>query len=340
MILLLNIRRFGRAFAGLALWMAAGSLSFFAPVMSASAQSKKSFFNYQPIGCYLNTKGDRKLWVATIGLTPKALDRSFYDDPSFGMILKAGDFKGDIEGKDIIVHLMKEFNYKGAEKLKFMKYSLVIDYSASIGVNTRTDILNTLDRFVDKLPLAVEGQLIRFSNKIEKFPFTTNKNELRLELRQPIEYGMTPLHDALMEAANSLIKEGSDIPVRVIVIFTDGNDTSSSVYKDRANFIATFANLVKSERIAVLAVGVTNEQDKELLSAITDINRGIAGYFISIPNFSGFEKAFDQIKQLVDNTVIFRLPKLGPDKGPAEISIVSRSQSGSPTTLQLFDCDY
>jgi hypothetical protein len=335
---LFDICRPARTFSRPALWIAAFAAILLAPATSVNAQT--TFYNYQPIGCYLNTKGDKRLWVATIGLTPKALDRTFYDDPGFGVIMRAGDFKGEIDGKDIIVHLMKDFNYKGAEKFKFMKYSLVIDYSASIGNNVRTDIINTLDRFVDKLPLAVEGQLIRFSNKIEKFPFTANKNDLRQELRQPIEYGSTPLHDALMESANSLIKEGSDIPVRVVVIFTDGNDTSSTIYKDRASFIATFSNLVKSERIAVLAVGVTGEQDKELLSAITDVNRGISGFFISIPDFSGFDKAFDRIKQLVDNTVIFRLPKLGPDKGPAKISVVERSRSGSPTTLQIIDCDY
>lgn len=310
-----------------------------APGSSASAQSKGAFANYKPIGCYYNPS-DRKLWVAMIGLTPKSLDKDFYDDPSFAVFMKTGETKFPVEGKDVIVHLMSQFNYKGAEKYKFMKYSLVIDYSASIGINVRTDILNTLDRFIDKLPLALEGQLIRFSDKVEKFPFTSNPNDIRLQLKQPIVYGMTSLHDALMEAANSLIQQGSNIPVRVIVIFTDGNDTSSSVYKDRAGFLSSFANLVKTERIAVLAVGVTGEQDKDLLQSITDANRGISGYFFSISDFGQFNKTFDQVRQLIDNTVIFRLPKLGPDKGKVEISIASRSQAGSVTTLQVFDCEY
>jgi hypothetical protein len=325
---------FMAAMAGLTLVVAA------AWPLPAAAQSKGTFANYQPIGCYFNPS-DKKLWVGTIGMTPKALSRDFYDDPSFTVVMKAGDIKYQIEGADAIVHLMKDFNYKGAEKYKFLKYSLVVDYSASIGVNTRTDILNTLDRFIDKLPLAIEGQLIRFSDKIEKFPFTSDKNEIRMQLKQPITYGMTPLHDALMEAATSLVQQGSNIPIRIIVIFTDGNDTSSSMYKDRASFISTFTNLVKAERIAVLAVGVTNEQDAELLKSVTDLSRGISGVYINVPTFGPeFDKAFDHIRQLVDNTVVFRLPKLGPDKGKVEISIASKSQTGSLTTLQIFDCEY
>lgn len=308
--------------------------------LSAAAQNKSGFANYQPIGCYFNPS-DKKLWVGTIGMTPKALDKDFYDDPSFTVIVKAGDNKYEIEGKDAIVHLMKDFNYKGAEKYKFLKYSLVVDYSASIDVNTRTDVINTLDRFIDKLPLAVEGQLIRFSDTVETIPFTSDKKKIKMQLKQPITYGMTPLHDALMEAATSLIQQGSNIPIRIIVFFTDGKDTSSSTYTDRTGFIATFRNLVKQERIAVLAVGVTNQQDVALLKSITDSSNGISGAYINVPNFGPeFEKAFDQIRQLVDNMVVFRLPKLGPDKGKAEISIASKSQAGNLTTLQVFDCEY
>jgi hypothetical protein len=325
---------FAAAMAALAL---AAAASWPSP---ASAQSKGAFANYQPIGCYYNPN-DKKLWVGTIGLTPKALTSDFYDDPSFTVILKAGDQKYEIAGQDVIVHLMKDFKGKGSDKYKFLKYSLVVDYSASIDVNTRTDVLNTLDRFIDRLPLAVEGQLIRFSDKIEKFPFTSDKNEIKLQLKQPITYGMTPLHDSLMEAATSLIQQGSNIPIKIIVIFTDGNDTSSVTYKDRTSFIATFSNLVKQERIAVLAVGVTKDQDSGLLKAISDSSNGISGAYLNVPNFGPeFDKAFDQVRQLVDNTVVFRMPKLGPDKGKVEISIASKSQSGSLTTLQIFDCEY
>ena len=115
-----------------------------------------------------------------------------------------------------------------------MKYSLVVDYSSSIPMTARTDLLNFLDKFVERLPPAIEGQLVRFSDKAERFPFTSNKAEIQRQLRQPIDYGMTALHDALMLAASSLTQHGSKTPLRAIILFTHGSDTSSQTYWDRA----------------------------------------------------------------------------------------------------------
>jgi hypothetical protein len=235
---------------------------------------------------------------------------------------------------------MASFDYKGAEKYQFMKFSLVVDYSASIPVGVRSEIVGFLTKFIDRLPLAVEGQVIRFNDKVEKFAFTSDKKELKDQLTKPIDYSMTSLHDALMEAASSLIQQGGTSPVRMIVLFTDGFDTSSTTYKDKANFLSSFANLVKTNRIAVLAVGVSNDQDKDLLKGITDSANGISGLYVPVDDFSKFEIAFKQVEALMRNTVIFRLPKLGPDHGKGQISFLTKSAAGNVSTVQEFDCTY
>ncbi len=315
------------------------------PILSLTAPSalaQGTGNNYRQMGCYYNPS-DHKLWLAAVSLTPQGVDPNFYDDPKQGFTVVMKDARGtrfDVDGKDVIVHVLNTFNFKGAEKYKFLKYSLVIDYSSSIPVNTRTDILNFLDKFVARLPLAVEGQLIRFSDNVERFPFTTDKKELQLELRQPITYGSTALHDALMEGASALVQQGSNTPVRVLVLFTDGFENSSTTYKDRANFISTFTNLVKAERIVVLAVGVSHEQDEQLLRAITDNSSGVLGYYLRVEDFDMFEPAFNQIETLLRNTVIFRIPKLGQDKGKVEIAIATKSAAGNLSTLQVFNCEF
>jgi hypothetical protein len=295
--------------------------------------------NFQTIGCYYN-RNDNRIWLAAIGLTAKATDQDFYDDDSFMVILRAGDYKQTIDGKDVIVKVMRGFNYKAAEQYKLVKYSLVIDYSASIPEEVRNKVVGSLTDFVNLLPFAVEGQVIRFSNNVEKFPFTTNKMELIDELKKPIAYGSTALHDALMEGAQSLVQQGSSTPVRIIVLFTDGYDNSSTTFKDRTNFIASFTNLVKTERIAVLAVGVTVAQDKDLLHAITDISRGVSGAYVAVDDFKSFDNAFKQVGFLMQNLVIFRLPKLGPDKANAEISLITKSKTGSISTFEVLNCQY
>lgn len=309
-----------------------------AVALPAAVQAQTS--NYQQLGCYYHP-ADKKIWLAAVGLTPKALDKDFYEDPSFGVIMRSGsDQRFQLDGKDVVVNLLKDFDFKGAEKYKLLKYSLVIDYSSSIPATVRTDILNSLDTFLAKLPLAIEGQLIRFATKVEKFPFTANRSDIQLQLRQPIFYGATALHDAMMEAASSLINEGSNTPVRIIVMFTDGYDTSSEKYKERQAFISTFTSLVKQENIAVLVVGVTREQDSELLRAITDLSKGVAGYYIAVPEFKDFSPAIDRIANMMRNIVLFRLPKLGPDKGKMEVSLVTRTKGGSVNTFQQFNCEY
>jgi hypothetical protein len=309
------------------------------PVGVFSQSRERTFTNFQLIGCYRNV-ADKKLWLAAIALNEKFTKQDFYEDDSFFITVQAGASKFDIPGKDIVVNPMASFDYKPAETYQFMKYSLVVDYSSSIPVGVRTDVLNFLDKFVNRLPLAVEGQLIRFNDKVEKFPFTSNKADIQLQLRQPIDYSMTSLHDALMEAASSLIQQGSTTPVRVIVLFTDGFDTSSTTYKDRANFLSSFANLVKANRIAVLAVGVSNDQDHELLRSITDFSQGISGYYVRVDDFSKFEMAFKQVESMMRNTIIFRLPRFGPDHGKAQVSLATRSKAGNISTIQSFECEY
>jgi hypothetical protein len=296
--------------------------------------------NFQQLGCLYHAS-DSKWWFAGIGLTPKASDEKFYSDyESYGFQVKAGDRNYTIPAEDVAVNVMRAFNFKGADKFKLLKYSLVIDYSSSIPVNTRTDIINFLNNFVDKLPLAVEGELVRFSDNVEKFSFTSSKIELKARLAQPIVYGMTALHDALMQGAQSLATEGPDTPVKVLILFTDGYENSSTIYKARDSFIASFTNLVKTEHIAVLAVGVTHEQDEALLRAITDPARGVVGHYLRVEDFDKFGAAMDQVKTMLENVVIFRMKKLGPDKGKSLISLMEKSKtSGNFTgTFHTFEC--
>src|SRR5262249_16111079 len=196
--------------------MAATAFAVLLPIWSlprAAGQGHGTFTNFQQIGCYFNPS-DKRLWLAAIGLNKTYLDPNFYDDPAFAVILRAGDARFEIPGADVLVHVMQKFNFKDAAKYQFMKYSLIVDYSSSIPVSVRADILNFLDTFIGKLPLAVEGQVIRFNDKVEKFPFTSNKSDLVVQLRQPINYTTTALHDALMEGASSLIHHGPNTPAR------------------------------------------------------------------------------------------------------------------------------
>ena len=297
---------------------------------------------FQQIGCYYNKPDNNRLWIGAIALDPKYTEQATYDDDTFNIIIQAGDLRREIPGADLLVHPMRSFNYAEASKYQFLKYSLVLDFSSSIPARVRDGFVNVIDNFLGKLPLAVEGQIIKFSDRVEKFPFTRNPKDLQLQLRQPITYGMTALNDALMESATSLIKEGASTPIRILILFTDGFENNSTTYKDKQNFLSTFTSLVKSERIAVLAIGVSHEQDRATLKAITNPQDGITGHYIDLPDFDErkFGQAFDQILNWVNNTVIFRIPKFGPDSGKAVVSLINKSKAGAISTIQQFNCEY
>jgi hypothetical protein len=246
---------------------------------SAAAQ------NFQQLGCIPHV-ADKKWWFAGVGLTPKATDPNFYSDTDgYAFNVKAGGNTFLIPGEDSAISVLKTFRSQGDERFKLLKYSLVIDNSASIEPSDQADITNFLTNFIEKLPLAVEGQIIRFSATVEKGPFSVVKRELQMQLAKPVQSASTALHDALMRGATSLAREGSDAPVKVLIMFTDGFENSSTDYKDRDSFIASFTNLVKTENIAVLALGVGKDQDEPLLRTITDRSRGVAGYYIRIESF-------------------------------------------------------
>src|SRR6476620_10028946 len=138
---------------------------------------------------------------------------------------------------------------------------------------------------------------------MEKFPFTNKKSEIQQQLLKPIDYAMTSLHDALMEAASSLVRQGSQTPVRMIILFTNGYDTSSTIFADRANFLSSFTNLVKAHHIADFAVGLSEEQDQQLLRGITDSSLGIPGMYVQAPDFSKFEQGLNQVQLAINSTV-------------------------------------
>jgi hypothetical protein len=248
----------------------------------------------------------------------------------------------DVPGGDVTVNLLSNSSFKGAEKTKLLKYSLVVDHSSSIPVNLRSSIINFFDDFVDQLPVPVEGQVVRFSNNVEKFAFTSEKRNLKAQLEAPIFYGSTALHDALMQAATSLANEGSDAPVRVLVLFTDGYENSSTTYKDRDSFIAGFTNLVKRQHIAVLAIGVSKEQDGPLLRAITDPARGVTGRYVRLEKFEELQPALDEIGTMLNNVVIFSMRKVEPDRGKALISLMEKSKTTGQMTsaFHTFECNY
>ena len=132
--------------------------------------------------------------------------------------------------------------------------SLLLDSSASM-----EDKLETLQtaaaNFVRRLKPGDLGQIIDFDSRVEvKQEFTSNHGELEQAIRQTASGGSTSLHNAVYIALKELrkVKAASEEDVRrqAIIVFSDGEDTSSLVSFEEV------LDLAKRSETAIYTIGL------------------------------------------------------------------------------------
>jgi VWFA-related protein len=111
--------------------------------------------------------------------------------------------------------------------------SLLLDSSASM--EDKLDMLQTAAvNFVNRLKPVDMAQIIDFDSRVEvRQPFTSNKSALETAIRQTTAGGSTSLHNAIYISLKELKKvqaqSDEDVRRQALVVFSDGEDTSSLV---------------------------------------------------------------------------------------------------------------
>lgn len=114
--------------------------------------------------------------------------------------------------------------------------SMLLDSSASM-----EDKLSTLQtaavNFVKRLKPADLAQIIDFDSSVQiRQPFTSNQNELEAAILQTAAGGSTSLHNAIYISLKELrkirVQSEEDVRRQALVVFSDGEDTSSLVSFD------------------------------------------------------------------------------------------------------------
>ena len=128
---------------------------------------------------------------------------------------------------------------------------VMLDTSASMTGNLKL-LENAAEQFLMRLLPKDKGMVGAFNDKIEFFPsaFTSDRDQLIASLRE-LDFGNpTRLYDAVSESIERL--KGVD-GRRVVLVFTDGDDTDSST-----NQGATLA-MARDEEVMVYAVGLRSD---------------------------------------------------------------------------------
>jgi VWFA-related protein len=111
--------------------------------------------------------------------------------------------------------------------------SLLLDSSASMEEKIPT-LQAAAVNFVKRLKPSDIAQVIDFDSRVEiRQPFTGNQHELELSINQTAAGGSTSLHNAVYIALKELKKvkavNEEDVRRQALVVFSDGEDTSSLV---------------------------------------------------------------------------------------------------------------
>ena len=162
----------------------------------------------------------------------------------------------DLEEKDFAVFedgVKQDLSFF-TRKQQTIAMSLLLDSSASM-----EDKLPTLQvaatNFVKRLKSNDMAQVIDFDSRVEiRQAFTSNQNELQSAIQQTSAGGSTSLYNAIYIALKELakVKVGAEDDVRrqALVLFSDGEDTSSLISFDEV------LELAKRSEVAIFTIAL------------------------------------------------------------------------------------
>ena len=174
--------------------------------------------------------------------------------------------------------------------------TLVVDVSGSMDGQSLEDAKNAAATFITALAEQDQGSLMAFSTKVQKLQdFTRDKGVLLGSVSGLQIGGNTALYDALFAAVDAASQSG--IARRIVVLETDGHDTSSKASLDDG------INLARQRGVPVYTVGLGTDVDKNLLSRIANSTGGAA---LFAPTSSGLEQAYRTISDQLRNQYLLK----------------------------------
>ena len=236
--------------------------------MRALRDDKSSVFNkFLRYNAPFVTKGHRALPALALAVSAAALlaaqdgERTFragvdivslnvtVTDPSSRYIV-------DLEQNDFSVFedgVKQDLTYFN-RKQQAIALSLLLDSSASMESKLGT-LQMAATNFVKRLQPGDLAQVIDFDSRVEiRQAFTSNHAELEAAIRQTAAGGSTSLHNAIYIALKELkkiqAKSDEDVRRQALVVFSDGEDTSSLVSFDEV------LDLAKRSETAVYTISL------------------------------------------------------------------------------------
>lgn len=294
------------------------------------AQKKAQWHNFQKLAFH-PSKASNKYYLVAYS-TDDSTSAQNLDRFTTGIILESKQGKKiTIDNKDLVVTNLGDMVFKKAKEYTLFRFNIVIDNSRSVDSESMNLIQNILTKFIDRLPLSFDAQVIKFSQTIQaKSPFIKDKDQIKQYINQPLPQAGTALYDAIDLAIQELHYSGDDVPFKFSVVLTDGQDTTSQI-QDAPAFRDKIVAKCQDNFTPLFIVGVTNEVDEPLLKGFSQ------GMYYHANNFPDVDRVFDIIQEMIKETFVFQIPAVGcPFEDLKTVYVIEKATNGKVTTLQDF----
>jgi len=225
------------------------------------------------------------------------------------------------------VSVIIDGNYRRSEVVRPPADELVVMLTVDVSGSTADGPLDAAklaaNAFLDRLPDGTNVGLVSFGPEATLISAPTDDlDEITSGLDDLVADGSTALFDAVALGAEVLSRSGAD--TRVIVVFSDGGDTNSSVSRESARALAVAAG----SRVDVVSLQTANS-DPDALTFLA----GSDGSVTAVDDPDTLESAFAVLGEGLGNQFLVTVP----DVDASELTIVVRGDDGIARGLVTID---
>src|SRR5687767_14901365 len=179
---------------------------------------------------------------------------------------KRGRFARNLRKEDFVVQeggTRQEIIEFRTDENAHVRVALLFDVSGSMRMANRLEAARQASRHLLSAlrlgPAADEAAVFSFDMNLQSLqPFTANVGAIEAALSRVVPYGQTSLYDAIEQTARQVAEtRPADRYRRAVVVFTDGQDTSSLLKPEQVSAVASAID------VPVYVITVMTSGDKE-----------------------------------------------------------------------------
>jgi Ca-activated chloride channel family protein len=215
--------------------------------------------------------------------------------------------------------------------------ALVIDRSGSMRGQKLDDAKRAAREFVQRMTEVDRLALVHYGTSVTTFPSTLATAEARERMLSFVDGieddGSTNISGGLEAAAQELRPYVGQFRVSRAILLSDGQPTAGLVREEE---LTALARKLRSEGLAVSALGVGDDFNENLMQGVADQGGGFSGFLNSSQLAEVFTRELEQATGTVARAVELRLT-LPPQVTNAEVMGTNAFREGRTVRVPLYD---